>query len=149
MSAESNSDLIERYFETIWNNGELDREPEFVADDVVVHGSPIQGVPAGRDGPLAIASMFRAAVPDLRLRNTVLMGDGDRVVQRWIVTGTHTGQPLFGIPPNGTILTVTGINEFRVEDGQIQEEWGVMDVLGMLQQLGAVPDPTHSQPPEK
>jgi hypothetical protein len=78
MSAEANTDLIERYFETIWSNGELDRGPEFVAADVIVHAAPIQGIPEGRDGPLAIVSTFRAAVPDLRLRNTVIVAHGDR-----------------------------------------------------------------------
>ncbi len=149
MSVDENTDLIERYFETIWNRGELDREPEFVAADVIVHAPPIPDIPDGRDGPLAIVSTFRAALPDLRLRSTVVVAEGDRVVQRWIVDGTHSGTDLFGIAPKGAPLTLTGINEFRIENGRIQERWGVMDVLGMLQQLGAVPDPAHSTPPEK
>jgi predicted ester cyclase len=149
VSAADNTALVERYFETIWNGGELEREAEFVAQDITVHAPPMPGIPDGIEGPLAIVKTFRDAVPDLHLRNTVLIGEGDRVVQRWMVTGTHTGADLFGIEPQGASLTLTGINEFRIENGRIQERWGVMDVLGMLQQLGAVPDPTHSTPPEK
>jgi steroid delta-isomerase-like uncharacterized protein len=149
VSAAENRELVERYFETIWNNGELEREAEFVAQDITVHAPPMPGIPDGMAGPLAIVKTFRSAVPDLRLRNTVLIAEGDRVVQRWMVTGTHTGTDLFGVEPQGASLTLTGINEFRIENGRIQERWGVMDVLGMLQQLGAVPDPAHSTPPEK
>ncbi len=149
MSVEENTRLVERYFDTIWNNGELDREREFVAEDITVHAPPMPGIPDGIEGPLAIVSSFRAALPDLRLKNTVLVAEGDRVVQRWMVTGTHTGAPLFGIEPQGVSLTLTGINEFRIENGRIQERWGVLDTVGMLQQLGAIPDPTHSTPPEK
>lgn len=138
MPRETNIEIVERYFDTVWNRGEVHREHEFVADNVVVH------TPPGPD-----VSMLRAALPNLKLRNTALFGEGDRVVQRWMVEGTHTGAPLYGVPSHGESVTVTGISEFRIENGRIQERWGVADVLGVLQQIGAVPDPTHSQPPEK
>ena len=148
MSAvEENKQLVQRYFETIWNQGDFEREPEFVARDSIVHASPIPGIPPGIEGPLMIVGTFRRAVPDLRLTITLLLAAGDRVVERWIVHGSHTGAELFGIPARGTPLVLSGINEFRIEAGRIAERWGMMDVLGMLQQLGVAPDPQQSPPP--
>ena len=146
--SQENKDLVNRYFDTIWNRGEFEREPEFVALDCIVHAPPIAGIPAGIEGPLMIVRTFRAALPDLRLTNVVVIGAGDRIVQRWIVHGTHTGADLFGLPAGGTQLILTGINEFRIENGKIAERWGAMDALGMLQQLRVAPDPMHSPPPD-
>lgn len=146
--SEENKALVQRYFETIWNRGEFNREMEFVALDCVVHAPPIPGIPEGIAGPLAIVGTFRAAVPDLRLTNVLLLAEGDRVVQRWIVHGTHNGTDLFGVPPSGAKLVLSGINEFRISNGKIAERWGSMDVLGMLQQLGVVPDPQQSPVPD-
>ena len=70
------------------------------------------------------------------------------MIQRFVVHGTHSGEALFGVPPSGAHLVLTGINEFRIEAGRIAERWGTMDVLGMLQQLGVIPDPMQSPPPD-
>ena len=146
-SVAENKQLLAQYFDTIWNRGEFEREPEFVAQDCVVHASPMPGIPDGIEGPLMIVGSFRAALPDLRLTNTVLIAADDRVIQRWIVHGVHTGADLFGVPPQGARLVISGINEFRIENGRIAERWGTTDVLGMLQQLGVAPDPQQSPPP--
>lgn len=146
-SVAENKQLLTRYFDTIWNRGEFEHEPEFVAQDCIVHASPIDGIPEGIEGPLMIVGTFRAALPDLRLVNTLLIAADDRVVQRWIVHGTHTGADLFGVPAQGARLVLSGVNEFRIENGRIAERWGTADVLGLLQQVGVVPDPQQSPPP--
>ena len=145
---DENKALVARYFDTIWNHGDFEREPEFVAQDCTVHAAPMPGVPPGIEGPLMIVGTFRGAIPDLRLTNTVLIAMDDRVVQRHIVHGTHTGGDLFGVPAAGARLVLSGINEFRIEDGRIAERWGTLDALGLLQQLGVAPDPMGSPPPD-
>ncbi len=139
MSTESNKALVVTYFQTIWNEGRFDQEPRFVDEDVFVHAPPIPGIPDGIAGPLAIVGTFRASVPDIHLVNDDLIAEADTVVQRWTARGTHTGAPLFGAPPSGKALVMTGINEFRLADGRIVERWGVMDAAGLMQQLGLVP----------
>lgn len=134
-----NKALVTTYFETIWNEGRFDEEPRFVDDNVVVHSPPIPGLPSGIAGPLAIVGTFRAALPDIHLVNDDIFGEDDVVIQRWTARGTHTGAPLFGAPPDGKALTMTGINEFRIVGGRIVERWGVMDAMGLMQQLGLVP----------
>ena len=139
MSVEENKALIRTYFDTIWNKGQFEREPEFVALDVIVHAPPIPGIPDGIKGPLAIVGTFRAALPDLHLTQDVVFGGDDKVVQVWTTRGTHTGEALFGFPADGTELVLTGVNIFRIANGRIAERWGTMDLIGMMQQLGAAP----------
>lgn len=136
---EKNMDLIVRYFETIWNRGEFEREPEFVAQDVVVHQPPIPGLPEGIAGPLQIVGTFRASIPDIRVEHTVLFGEGDKVVHRWVAKGHHTAAPLFSAGITDKLITMTGINTFRIANGRIVERWGHMDSLGLMQQLGLAP----------
>ena len=63
---------------------------------------------------------------------------------RWTATGTHDGDAL-GVPASGKTTTVTGIGIDRFEDGKIVEVWGNWDTLGMLQQIGAIPEPQAAQ----
>ena len=139
MSVEENEALVRRYFDTIWNKGEFQREPEFVALDIVVHAPPIPGIPDGIAGPLAIVGTFRAALPDLHLTQDVIFGEGDKVVQIWTTRGVHSGAALFGFPAKGNELVLTGVNIFRIANGRVAERWGTMDLMGLMQQLGVAP----------
>ncbi|HSN73766.1 MAG TPA: ester cyclase [Anaerolineae bacterium] len=139
MSVRENTDLVRRYFDTIWNKGQFEREPEFVALDIVVHAPPIPGIPDGIAGPLTIVGTFRGAMPDLHLTQDLVFGAEDKVVQIWTTRGFHTGGDLFGFPASGKEMVLTGINIFRVENGRIAERWGTMDLMGLMQQLGVAP----------
>jgi steroid delta-isomerase-like uncharacterized protein len=139
MAVEENKDLVRRYFDTIWNNGQIEREAEFVAKDIVVHAAPFPGLPPGISGPIFIVTTFRAAMPDIHLTHDDLFGEDDMVVQRWHTTGHHTGEDLFGVPASGKELVITGINQFRVADERLAERWGVVDAVGLMQQLGVIP----------
>ena len=68
-----------------------------------------------------------------------LIAEGDKVVERWTLSGTFTGTPFFGAQANGKKFSVTGISIYRISNGQIVEHWGEMDFLGLLQQLGMIP----------
>jgi len=78
-------------------------------------------------------------MPDIHLTQDILFGDADRVVQIWTTRGIHSGGALFGFPPSGNELVLTGINIFRVEKERIAERWGTMDLMGLMQQLGVAP----------
>ena len=67
-----------------------------------------------------------------------MIAKGDKVVVRWTLHGTHTGE-FWGVPPTHKVITYSGINIWRLRDGKIVEEWGSMDMLSVLQQLGLVP----------
>jgi steroid delta-isomerase-like uncharacterized protein len=79
-----------------------------------------------------------SAFPDLKLMVEDQIAEGDKVVTRWSATGTHQGE-LLGIPPTGKQTTATGITIDRIQGGKIVETWTHWDNLGLLQQLGVVP----------
>jgi predicted ester cyclase len=80
------------------------------------------------------------AFPDLTMRVEDIFGDGDKVVVRFTLNGTNTG-PLFGMPPTGREVTMTGIGIYRFgPHGKIIEEWYENDAIGQMRQLGLLPD---------
>jgi predicted ester cyclase len=83
-----------------------------------------------------IHQMARASFPDMMVTTEDLIAEGDKVVERWTLTQTHTGEPFMGASASGKRVQVTGISIYRIADGKIVEHWANMDLLGMLQQLG-------------
>jgi steroid delta-isomerase-like uncharacterized protein len=91
----------------------------------------------------AFVPLIRAAFPDSHHTIEDLIAAGDKVVTRFTWSGTHHGE-FEGIPPTGRPISVQGIWIHRLKDGRIVEgrDWGQVDWLGLLRQLGALPDPT-------
>jgi steroid delta-isomerase-like uncharacterized protein len=94
--------------------------------------------PLDLDGHRQYSETMAVAFPDLERTIDDLVAEGDRVVARWTARGTHSGD-LMGVPPSGVVATSSGITVFRIADGRIAEEWSESDMLGLLQQLGAIP----------
>jgi predicted ester cyclase len=86
--------------------------------------------------------MIRRAFPDAAFEADVVISDGEYVIGRWTMSATNTGTfDLFGLPPTGRPVTMTGQEIFRVRDGRFAELWHQEDVGGMLTQLGLEPPP--------
>jgi steroid delta-isomerase-like uncharacterized protein len=85
---------------------------------------------------------FHRAYADLHITIEDLIEEGDKVVVRNTVTGTHQGEYM-GIPPTGKSVTYNEIFIARFADGRIAETWGVVDVLSQMRQLGAIPEAPH------
>ncbi|MGE3799181.1 MAG: ester cyclase, partial [Thermomicrobiales bacterium] len=119
----------------IWGEGDLGILAGLVAEDVIDHNA-FPGQAPGREGMGDILVAFRAAFPDLTLTNNDIVVGTDRVVLRWTAVGTHEGE-LMGIPPSGAVVTMTGIDILRVEDGLVVERWGEYNGLQLMQQIGA------------
>jgi steroid delta-isomerase-like uncharacterized protein len=94
--------------------------------------------PLDADGHRQYSEVMLKAFPDLDRRIDDLVAEGDRVVARWSARGTHTGD-FNGLPPTGKVIESSGITIFRIESGRIVEEWSESDMLGLLQQVGAIP----------
>jgi predicted ester cyclase len=88
------------------------------------------------------AARARAAFPDMQLTVNDVISEGNKVVTRWTMTGTHKGvarEPLLGeVKPTGKHVTVQGITISQIENGVIVETWGATSELGALVQLGLV-----------
>jgi steroid delta-isomerase-like uncharacterized protein len=135
MSAEDNKAAVLRFYEEVWNRGNVDVALEVFAKDYVRHDlRPTQAIP-GPEGQAAIAADFRRAFPDLRMTVDLILAEGDHVAARWTTTGTHTG-PWGGVEPTGRTATFSGVNVFRFADGKVVELWNHRDDLGLMQQLG-------------
>ena len=122
------------------NAGDIAGFGELVAADFIEH-EELPGLEPTKEGVLALFTGYRAAFPDLHMTAEDVISDGDRTVARVTTTGTHTGDWM-GMPASGKRIEVRLIDIMRFDDtGRICEHWGVMDMLSMLQQLGAAPEP--------
>jgi steroid delta-isomerase-like uncharacterized protein len=117
---------------------DLDGVLALCADAAIWHGFAPQ--PLDNAGYRQAISAFLNAYPDSRFSIDDVIAEGDTVVIRHSLRGTH--QAAFqDIPPTGKQVKVGGIATFRVVNGKIAETWLDADILGMLQQLGAIPAP--------
>lgn len=138
MSAEDNKATARRWYQGVFNEGNLDLIPELFTSNFVDH-DPVNPLP-GQDGIRQVVGLYRGAFPDLHITIEDWIAEGDKIVTRFKAQGTHSG-PLMGIAPTGKQVTVTGIDILGFEHGKISEHWGNRDDLGMLQQVGAIPAP--------
>lgn len=100
-------------------------------------GTPLPIAATGSEAVKEVYATLHGAFPDLHIAVEDLISEGDKVVARHTVTGTHQGEYL-GLPPTGTSVTYNEIFIFRFVDNRIAETWGVVDVLAQLKQLGIV-----------
>jgi steroid delta-isomerase-like uncharacterized protein len=139
VSEQQNKSLVTRYFQEVWDQGNLEAVDGLLAADFVRHGPPpTEGDIAGGSGFKGLVTMYRTAYPDLRVPIEDQFAEGNTVVTRWTARGTHRGD-LMGTPPTGKPVAVPGIVIDRIEGGRIAEEWASYDALGMLQQVGVIP----------
>ena len=137
MSTEENKAVLQRFFEEIFNQGNLSVADEIVAVDYV-NNNPAPGEQSGREGLKAFAGYLRSAFPDIHFLLEDQVAEGDKVVTRWTVTGTQRGE-FAGIPATGKAVSFGATNIHRVGNGRIQEGRLSWDALGMMQQLGVIP----------
>jgi steroid delta-isomerase-like uncharacterized protein len=136
MSIEENKNIVRRYQEA-YNTNDLEALDEVVAVDVLTP-KIMPGVPSGLDGAKAVHRKSLLGMPDFHTTIDDLIAEGDKVVARVTMTGTHTGD-FWGFPATGRKVLFTGIYVARIENGKIVEHWGEEDGIGLMQQIGAMP----------
>ena len=125
------------------NAGNVDGFGDLIADDFVEH-EETPGLEPTKEGVKQFFRMYRAAFPDLRMEPQDVLVSGDKVVARVRGTGTHQGE-FMGMPATGKSVDVQLIDIIRFgDDGLAREHWGVFDALKMMQQLGAMPEPSSA-----
>ena len=143
--SEENKAIVRREIEEVFSaQGDLDVADEIFAPDYVGHDAISPEDAHGPEGAKETARMYRNAFPDVQLSIEDQVAEGDKVVTRWIGSGTHQGE-LMGIAPTGNQVRVDGITISRIEDGKIAEEWDIYDALSMMQQIGAISSPDEAQ----
>ena len=139
-SVEQNEAVIRQVLALI-DERNLDEAFELYALDYIYHGPT--GEMRGRDGIRGLWEVFLVGFPDLHSTIEDIVSEGDKVVLRWRLEGTHTGEFL-GVAPSNMKITLD-INEiFRFANGQPVEAWDQYDRLGLMQQIGAIPMPEEA-----
>jgi non-heme chloroperoxidase len=138
MSVQKNKDTFRRYVDEVWKDENLDVADEVFAEKYLSHQSDGTVLERGPEDVKKFVTEYRSAFSDIE--NTVedMIGEDDKVVNRWTLRVTHTGE-FRGIPATDKRITISGIGIFRFsEDGKVVESWDSLDQLGMLKQLGAL-----------
>ena len=136
MSRDQSKSLIEK-LHAIWNSGELAAIPEVYAPDFVGHWSKSWDAPEshGHAGVESAVLRVRSAFPDWHERVVDMIVEADRVVTRYVSTGTHDG-PFIGLEATGRRIEIDEISIYRLAAGKVAEQWCLADDLTLMRQLG-------------
>jgi steroid delta-isomerase-like uncharacterized protein len=137
--SEGNKNILRRLIEEVWNKGNLPVADELLAPTYVNHEPSTPDVGRGPESEKKRATLYRTAFPDFRLTIEDLTAEGEIVTARWSCRGTHKGD-LSGIAPTGKQFNISGISIARFAGGKMVEGWVNWDALGLMQQLGVVPE---------
>jgi steroid delta-isomerase-like uncharacterized protein len=137
--SEQNKAVSRRLVEEVFAAGKLGVADELLDAGFVGHDAAMPDPIRGPNGLKQQASGYREAFPDLELTIEDQIAESEEVATRWTARGTHKGE-LFGISPTGKQATVDGVTIDRFSGGKIVESWVNWDALGLMQQLGAVPE---------
>jgi len=136
-SVERNKEIVTSYVDAV-NAQNYDAFDEIVVEDYVDH-DPVPGQEPGLGGLKKAYKMFSDAFPDVNFIFEDVFGEGDLVVGRGVIYGTHKGS-FMGVAPTGKRVRWTGTRLFRLnDDGKLTDGWINIDLLGLMQQLGAIP----------
>jgi len=131
--------LLRRYYDEVFNQRRPALVDQLAVEDYVEH-DPFPGQGDGRADLRARVQLILDGMNPLRFEIEDVVEEGDRIVVRWVQQGVQSG-PFMGIPPTGRSYTLAGIDIHRMRDGLMAEHWHVVDLFGLLQQLGAIPAP--------
>ncbi len=139
--SEENKALIRRFVDKAQSSGKdaaLATIDEMLSPDFAERSGVFPSFPTTRDGMKQLFAMLHDAFPDLRATIHDQIAEDDKVVTRKTFHGTHQGE-LMGIPPTGKEVAFDVIDILRIADGKLIDHWAVVDQLGLMQQIGAIP----------
>ena len=131
-------EVIRRFNLEVFGKGNVDIVDELLTADYVDHNGP-QG-PMDRESLKQFVQAVHAAGSGWETTLNHVLVDGDKVAWRWTMRGKHTGE-FMGVPPSGNEIEITGNDIGIMRDGKLAESWGEMDMLDLMQQLGAMEQP--------
>jgi steroid delta-isomerase-like uncharacterized protein len=138
MSSNHNITKSRLFFEDMLGKAHWELANDILAADIVMHHPSSPQPVAGVKNVVGFLGAFRQGFPDMKMKVDFTFGGDEMVAVRWQMSGTHT-ETLFGIPPSGKPVTVTGISLLRFVDGKVIEDWVSEDSLGLMQQIGVIP----------
>jgi len=130
--AAANKELLRRFYNEVYVDWNMELVDTVVSPRFTSHDWPEDG-PIGPEAFRSYYSAIRSALPDARYAVDDMVAEGDRVVVRWRLLGTHEGA-FRGIPPTGRPIVLKGIAIYRVRNGTLMERWVVSDLYGALEE---------------
>ena len=145
MSIEENKKAIRRIYDELWNGRKLEVAEELIARGAVNYDTGFVAQPFGPEEMKGTVRMVTAGFPDNRHEVEEVIAEGDTVVLRCTLTGTHEGE-FMGMPPTGRRIEVGEIHVYRLRDGKAVEHRVGRDDMGAMRRLGAIPDAMGAPP---
>jgi len=139
LTTQENAAVVRRFVKEVITEGDIESAGKFVWDDMVEQ-EPFPGQGPGLAGLQDVLRGMRSAFPDLEFVIEEQVAEGDKVVSRFVWTGTQRGEFL-GVPATGRRVRVWGVVIDRLEEGRIKDTRLIMDSLGLMAQLGVFPPP--------
>src|SRR5215467_1660693 len=139
-----NKSIVRRMYEEVWNKRNLEAAKELIAPS---HAVQLFDAADSGVGPEAYARnvvQFVRAFPDLKFTVLDMVGENEKVVALWNISGTHKGE-FRGIAATGKKVSVDGITISQLADGKIIDSYVSLDLWSMMQQLGAIAEVGHPQ----
>ncbi len=134
MGVDELKEINEHFYDEVFRRRNLDAVDELLTDDFVEH-NPAPGQSPDKQGAKQLIGQVLAAFPDLDIEVEREIAEGDTVAAALHFTGTHRGE-FAGMPATGRRVTVSVTEVTRFRDGRCAERWGVVDMAGMMAQLG-------------
>jgi steroid delta-isomerase-like uncharacterized protein len=146
VSAEENKEKVSRFMEEAFGQDKPQLledllDPDFVRYDPYIEAGEVRGIETVKENIVWFHNVF----PDLTCIIEDQVAEGEKVVSRYTIRGTHQGEEFFGVPASGKCFEMRGIQIDRFEGGKLVEERAEFDLLGALQQLGTVPETGQAQ----
>ena len=148
MSPQENKRIVRRIYDEVWNERRLEVADELISEGGVNYDTGLAAGPFGPEEMKGTVRMVTAAFPDNRHEVEEVIAEGDTVVARCTLTGTHKG-PFMGIPPTSRRIEVNEIHIYRLEGGKVVEHRVSRDDLGAMRQLGVIADSVPNPAPPR
>ncbi len=142
-TAKEHRAMFSRWFEELWNKKNYSITQELVDNEFTAHGAGGQDIKQGPNGVADMVKIWHKAFPDGHMTMDDITTEGEFSTIRMTFRGTQTGE-FYGVPPSNKKVEVTSIGIDRVVNGKIREGWGELNMLGMMQQMGAIPSPSQN-----
>jgi predicted ester cyclase len=139
MGIEENKALVSRWIDEVWNQGKLATIDE-IFDPSFTFNYAFPGVTADLEGYKMTVTAFRNAFQEMHITCEEMIAEGDKVAVRWSGRSVHKGE-FMGIAPTGKQISSSGLCIDRIVGGKVAEEFMIMDMFSIMQQLGVVPPP--------
>jgi predicted ester cyclase len=142
MTSQENKAIVRRFVREVWNGGDIAVVDELYSPEYVGHWFRPDGADADREALKAFIEAVHRGFPDYEMEIQFMHGEGDLVTVGFTAGGSHEGE-FMGIPPTESGQTVArpvpGHTTARIVEGEIVEGWATWDALGLLRELGALP----------